>query len=72
MTEPMNSSTSVKAMLLTSQLHDLSAGGCELLCKLNHVVLQETYGERFALFELPCRPLQGIRSILSAIKRRSG
>ena len=68
MTEPLNSNTSAKLMLLTNKLYDSPSGGRELLCKLNHDALQEIYGERFVLFELPRRPLQGIRSVLSAFK----
>ncbi len=62
--------TSAKVMLLTNKLHDSPAGGRELLCKLNHDALRDIYGDRFVLFELPRRPLQGIRSILSAFKGR--
>ena len=50
-----------RLLLITNKLHDSSAGGRELLCKLNHDALQDIYGERFVLFELPRRPLQGIR-----------
>ena len=57
-----------RLLLITNKLHDSPAGGRELLCKLNHDALQEIYGERFVLFELPRRPLQGIRSVLSAFK----
>lgn len=57
-----------KVMLLTNKLHDSPTGGRELLCKLNHDALLDIYGERFVLFELPRRPLQGIRSVLSAFK----
>ena len=61
MTTPRNFNTLAKVLLLTNKLHDSPAGGRELLCKLNHDALQEIYGERFVLFELPRRPLQGIR-----------
>jgi glycosyltransferase involved in cell wall biosynthesis len=57
-----------KVMLLTKQLEISPKGGRELLCKLNHDALKEIYGERLVLFELPRRPLQGIRSVLSAFK----
>ena len=57
-----------KVMLLTKQLDMSPGGGRELLCKLNHDALREIYGERLVLIELPRRPLQGIRSVLSAFK----
>ena len=55
-------------MPVTNQFQDTTAGGLELLCKLNHDAFQDIYGERFVLFELSRRPLQGIRSVLSAFK----
>jgi glycosyltransferase involved in cell wall biosynthesis len=55
-------------MLITKQIDQIPSGGRELLCKLNHDALQDIYGERFVLFELPRRPLQGISSVLSAFK----
>ena len=46
----------LKVMLLTKQLDMSPAGGRELLCKLSHDALQDIYGERFVLFELPRCP----------------
>jgi len=63
-----DSSVKPKVLLLTKQLDMSPTGGRELLCKLNHDALQDIYGERLVLFELPRRPLQGIRSVLSAFK----
>jgi len=57
-----------KVLLLTKQLDMSPTGGRELLCKLNFDALSKIYGERLVLFELPRRPLQGIRSVLSAFK----
>lgn len=55
-----------KVMLVTKQLDQAPSGGRELLCKLNHDALKEIYGEQLVLFELPRRPLEGIRTVLSA------
>ena len=57
-----------KVLLLTKQLDMSPTGGRELLCKLNHDALKEIYGERFVLFELPRRPLRGIKSVLRTFK----
>lgn len=61
-------SIKMKVLLLTKQLYMSPTGGRELLCKLNHDVLKEIYGERLVLFELARRPLQGMLSYLSAFK----
>ena len=68
MTEPVKASTSVKLILLTKKLQDSPAGGRELLCKLNYDALRDIYGDRLVLFELPNRPLHGLRSVLNAFK----
>lgn len=66
---PNNSiSCQSQVMLVTNQLDQTPSGGRELLCKLNHDALQDIYGKRLVLFELPRRPLKGIRSALSAFK----
>jgi glycosyltransferase involved in cell wall biosynthesis len=63
-----SSDLSVKVMLLTNQLQDFPLGGRALLCKLNHDVLKDIYGERLVLFELPKRPLHGLKSIINAFR----
>jgi glycosyltransferase involved in cell wall biosynthesis len=55
-------------LLLTTQLHAAPTGGRELLCKLNHDVLRELYGERLVVYQLPKRPVQGLAAIVKAFK----
>lgn len=55
-----------KLLLLTKHLHTVPTGGRELLCKLNHDVLKEIYGQQLVLFELPNLPLRGVWAILRA------
>lgn len=55
-------------MLLTNQLHASPSGGRELLCKLNHDVLKDVYGDRLVLFELPRSRLQGLKTIANAFR----
>ena len=64
----MNSDMSAKVMLLTNQLHKSPSGGRELLCKLNHDALEEIYGDRLVVFELPRVRLQGVRHLLNAFR----
>ena len=53
-------------MLVTNQLQTSPAGGRELLCKLNHDALHETYGDRLVILELPRQSPRGVKSIMSA------
>ena len=53
-------------MLLTNNWQVSPSGGRELLCKLNHDVLQDIYGNGLVLLELSRRPLHGPLSILNA------
>jgi len=55
-----------RIMLLTRQLQPSIPGGRELLCKLNHDALQEIYGKRLVVFELPRRKLKGVSSVMKA------
>ena len=55
-------------MLLTNGLQDSPAGGRELLCELNHDALKDIYGGRLVLFELPRRPLHGLKSLFNAFR----
>lgn len=57
-----------KVMLLTKQLHASPAGGRELLCKMNHDILKDMYGERCSVFELGNSRTHGFKSIISALK----
>jgi glycosyltransferase involved in cell wall biosynthesis len=64
----MNSSSKAKIILLTNQLHTSPSGGRELLCKLNHDMLKDIYGERCLVLELPKNPIRSFKSIISAFK----
>jgi polysaccharide biosynthesis protein PslH len=55
-------------MLLTNQLFASPSGGRELLCKLNHDILKDIYGNRFVLFELSRSPIRDLRSLINAFK----
>ena len=57
-----------RVMLLTKQLQKSPSGGRELLCKLNHDVLRDIYGERLVLFELLAVRKQGFWSIVGALR----
>jgi polysaccharide biosynthesis protein PslH len=59
-------STTHRVMLVTNQLQVAPAGGRELLCKLNYEALKVIFKDRLLLLELPSRPLQGIKSVMSA------
>lgn len=55
-------------MLLTNKLEKSPSGGRELLCKLNHNVLAEIYGDRLTVFELTKNPIRGFKSASHAFK----
>jgi glycosyltransferase involved in cell wall biosynthesis len=55
-------------MLLTNKIDKQPAGGRELLCKLNHDILKNIYGDEFTLIELDRYPIRGIKSVLGAFK----
>ncbi|MDO9010556.1 MAG: glycosyltransferase [Gallionella sp.] len=55
-------------MLLTNQLHASPSGGREMLCKLNHDVLMDIYGDRLTVLELTKSPIRGLKSVISAFK----
>ncbi|MDO8334788.1 MAG: glycosyltransferase family 4 protein [Nitrosomonas sp.] len=55
-------------MIVTNYLQASPAGGRELLCKLNHDVLKDIYGDRLVLFELPRGRLQGWKAIFNAFR----
>jgi len=57
-------------MLVTNRICVPPSGGRELLCKLNHDVLKDIYGERLTLFELSRRPLRGVYSVINAFRGR--
>jgi glycosyltransferase involved in cell wall biosynthesis len=55
-----------KVMLLTKQLDLAPRGGREMLCKLNHVVLDSIFGERLVVFELPPARPANLRETFTA------
>ena len=61
-------SKSDKVLLLTNKIDKSPIGGRELLCKLNHDILKESYGDQCTVFELPKNPISGMKSIFYAFK----
>ena len=57
-----------RVILVTIRLHNNPRGGRELLCKLMHDALKETYGDRLVVFELPKHQLTGMKSVSNAFK----
>jgi glycosyltransferase involved in cell wall biosynthesis len=55
-----------RLLLITKKLDEVPTGGRQLLCKLNHDVLKEMYGDRFTLLELDAAPVRSLRSMVSA------
>lgn len=53
-------------LLLTNKIEQSPTGGRELLCKLNHDILKDIYGERCLVLELPKNPIHGLKSIINA------
>lgn len=55
-------------MLVTNRLENSPSGGRELLCKLNHDVLKDIYGERLTVLELTRSPVRGLKPVLNAFR----
>ena len=55
-------------LLLTNKINTSPSGGRELLCKLNHDLLKEIYGDQCTVFELPKSPINGIKGIFNAFR----
>ena len=55
-------------LLVTVQLDSASLGGRELLSRLNHDALDQIYGDKLLLVELPRHPLLGIGALLGAFR----
>jgi glycosyltransferase involved in cell wall biosynthesis len=55
-------------MLFTNRIEKSPIGGRELLCKLNHDILKDIYGERLTLFEIPKQKIRGTLSTLRAFR----
>lgn len=62
----MSPSPTEKVMLLTNLLQASPSGGRELLCKLNHDVLKDIYGDQLLVFELPKIRVRGLKAIVDA------
>ena len=54
--------------LLTNEIDKSPTGGRELLCKLNHDILKEIYGDECIVFELPKSTISGFKGILNAFR----
>lgn len=55
-------------MLLTNKLQTLPVGGREMLCKLNHDLLKDIFGDRLTVLELTKQPIRGFKLITNAFK----
>ena len=55
-------------LLLTNEIDKSPTGGRELLCKLNHDILKESYGDQCTVFELPKNSISGLKDIFNAFK----
>ena len=55
-------------MLITNKLECSPSGGRELLCKLNHDVLKEIYGDRLTVLELTRNSIRGFKSVINAFR----
>ncbi len=64
----MNLNLAATVMLLTNQLEESPSGGREMLCKLNHDVLIDIYGDRLTVMELSKQPIRGFKSIINAFR----
>ncbi len=57
-----------RMMLVTNRLQSSPSGGRELLCKLNHDVLREIYGDRLTVLELTKNSIRGFKSVVNAFR----
>ena len=55
-------------LLLTNTIDTSPSGGRELLCKLNHDILKEIYGDQCIVFELPKSSISGMKGIFNAFR----
>lgn len=55
-------------MLVTNRLEKVPSGGRELLCKLNHDVLKDIYGDRLTVLELTKNPIRRLKAVVNAFK----
>ena len=64
----MKLTSSLAVMLITSQLDNSPAGGREMLSKLNHDLLSDTFEDCLTVFEINKKPIRGIKAIAQAFK----
>lgn len=55
-------------LLLTNKLQKNPLGGREMLCKLNHDLLADIYGDRLVILELTKRPIDKLNLIIDSFK----
>ncbi len=55
-------------MLVTNTIEDSPIGGREMLCKMNHEMLNELYGYLCSVYELNKSPIRGAKSIANTFK----
>jgi glycosyltransferase involved in cell wall biosynthesis len=55
-------------LLVTNKLENTPAGGRELLCRLNHNVLKDIYGERLSVLELNKVAISGVHSVANSFR----
>jgi glycosyltransferase involved in cell wall biosynthesis len=55
-------------LLVTNTLQQSPVGGRELLCKLNHEVMKDIYGDKLLVVELSGQSLRGWKELLNAFR----
>jgi len=69
MSDPATGGSAMAGVLLvTNKLQHSPGGGREMLCKLNHGLLRDLYGDRLVVIELEKRPLRGGAAIMNAFR----
>lgn len=66
--ETMPLSPTFDVLLVTNQLENTPAGGRELLCRLNHDILKDIYGERLSVLELNKVAIRGVHPVADAFR----
>ena len=64
----MSSYSAIAIMLLTNKLEQLPSGGREMLCKLNHDMLIDIYGDSLTVLEVNKKPVRDIISSITAFR----
>jgi len=55
-------------LLITNKIDKSPSGGRELLCKLNHDIFKDLYGEQCTVFELPKSSISRLKDIVNAFR----